>query len=142
MLRDGVQGVPEDGANVVEAYLEEDLGPNAFYLQFDLVQPGVHAYLQADQARKLRKDGDVRPEVPDRQLDPVYLELRDVQEHVDVLAGWSLFRNAVVGRCCILVHEMWCLPCIEGMMLHSAAPRQLRRIILLRRWVNKGMRRG
>src|SRR5215211_5730087 len=51
VLRHGVEGVHQDGAHVVEAYLQEHLGPDPFYLQVYLVQPGVHADLQGDQAR-------------------------------------------------------------------------------------------
>src|SRR5215217_6134588 len=95
----------------------------------------------------------MRPQVPDGQLDPVDLELRDVQEHVDVLAGGGLIRNAVVGWRCILAHGM-CLLAVHGppgavrlpSKEHdtplSAAPRQLLRITLPRTPVNKGKMEG
>src|SRR5215203_6907089 len=106
MLCHGVQGMLEDGTNIIEADLQEHLGPYPFYFELDLVQPGVHTDLQADQACKLRKDGDVCPEILDRQLDPVDLELRDIQKHVDVLAGGRLFLWAVVvDRWLILSHD-------------------------------------
>src|SRR5919107_5563912 len=105
MLRQRVQGMVQYRSNLVEAHLKEHLGPNPLYLEFDFVQPGVHPDLQVQQARELRQDGDVRPEAPDGQADPVYLQLRDVQEHVDVLAGWRLFFwDAVVGWWCMLGH--------------------------------------
>ena len=75
VLRHGVQSVLEDGAHIIEADLEEHLGPDPLYFELHLVQPGVHSDLQANQTRKLRHYRDVRPEVPDRQLDLVDLEL-------------------------------------------------------------------
>src|SRR5919107_2551538 len=149
MLRQRVQGMVQYRSNLIEADLEEHLGPNPLYLEFDLLKPRVHANLQVHQARELRQDRDVRPEAPDGQADPVYLQLRDVQEHVDVMAGGRLFFwDAVVGWLWILGHEMYLLavhvppvtvhlPSMRGMMLLSAAPRQLRRIPLPRTRVNK-----
>src|SRR5829696_1501372 len=97
MLRHGLQGLLEDGPNVVEADLQEHLGPYPLDLEVDLVQPSVNADLQVEEACKLSKDGDVCPEILYRQLDPVDLELRDIQNHVDVLTGRRLFLCAVVG---------------------------------------------
>src|SRR5215211_6285682 len=104
MLCHGVQGMLEDGANVIEADLQEHLGPYPFYFELGLIYPGVHTDLQAQQACELCKDGDVGPEIFDRQLDPVDLEIRDIQKYVDVLAGGRLFLWAVVGWC-ILSHD-------------------------------------
>ena len=75
MLAHSLQGLLEDGTNVIEADLQEHLGPYPFYLELDLIESGVHAYLQVQEACKLSKDGDVCPEILYRQLDPVYLEL-------------------------------------------------------------------
>src|SRR5215218_9919321 len=97
MLRHSLQGLLENGTNVIETDLQQHLGPYPFYLELDLVQSSVHSDLQVQEASKLRKDGDVGPEILDRQLDPVDLELRDIQKHVDVLAGGRLFLWAVVG---------------------------------------------
>src|SRR5918995_6143404 len=108
MLRHSLQGLLEDGTNVIEADLQEHLGPYPFYLELDLVQPSVHADLQVEEACELSKDGDVRPEIRYRQLDPVYLELRDIQNHVDVLTGRRLFLWAVVWRW-ILSHDHFSL---------------------------------
>src|SRR5215213_6198468 len=96
MLCHSLQGFLEDGTNVVEADLQQHLGPYPFYFELDLIQPGVHSDLQVQEACELSKDGDVCPEILDRQLDPVDLELRDIQEHVDVLTGGRLFLSAVV----------------------------------------------
>src|SRR5215204_4447218 len=96
MLCHGLQSFLEDGTNVIEANLQEHLGPYSFYLELDLVQPSMHADLQAEEACELSKDGDVCPEILDRQLDPVDLELRDIQNHVDLLTGRRLFLCAVV----------------------------------------------
>src|SRR5215213_1493866 len=97
MLCHGVQGMLEDGTNIIEADFQEHLGPYPFYFELGLIYPGVHTDLQAQQACELCKDGDVGPEIFDRQLDPVDLELRDIQKYVDVLAGGRLFLWAVVG---------------------------------------------
>src|ERR687889_590682 len=148
MLHQRVQGMVQYRSNLIEADLEEHLGPNPLYLELDLLKPRVHANLQVHQARELRQDRDVRPEAPDGQADPVYLQLRDVQEHVDVLTGRCLFWDAVVGWLCILGHEIYLLavhvppvtvhlPSMRGMMPLSAAPRQLRRTTLPRTWVNR-----
>src|SRR5919107_4311861 len=152
MLRQRVQGMVQYRSNLIEADLQEHLGPNPLYLEFDLLKPRVHANLQVHQARELRQDRDVRPEAPDGQADPVYLQLRDVQEHVDVLAGRGLFWDAVVGWLWILGHEMYllavhvpshenpgtvCFPCTKDMMPPSATPRHLRKISLPRTRVNK-----
>jgi hypothetical protein len=114
VLGQRVQGMVQYRSNLVEADLKEHLGPHALYLEFDLVQPGVHPDLQVHQSGELRQDGDVRPEAPDGQADPVYLKLRDVEEHVDVLAGGRLFFwDAVVGWRCILGHGI-CLLAPHG----------------------------
>src|SRR5215213_11826104 len=105
MLCHGVQGMLEDGANVIEADLQEHLGPYPFYFELDLVQPSVHADLQVEEACELSKEGDVRPEILNRQLDPVDLELRDIQNHVDLLTGRRLFLCAVVVGWWILGHD-------------------------------------
>ena len=42
-----------DGAHVVEADLQEQLGSYPFYLELYLVQPGVYADLQVEEASKL-----------------------------------------------------------------------------------------
>src|SRR5215210_4595474 len=106
MLNHSLQGLLEDGTNVIEADLQQHLGPYPLYLELDLIEPGVHAYLQVQEARKLRQDGDVCPEILDRQLDPVDLELRDIQKHVDVLTGGRLFLCAVIVGCWwILSHD-------------------------------------
>src|SRR5215212_10360805 len=104
MLRYSLKGLLEDGTNVIQADLQEHLGPDPFYFELDLIQPGVHSDLQVQEARKLSKDGDVCPEILDRQLDPVYLELRNIQKHVDVLTGGRLFLSAVVVGWWILSH--------------------------------------
>src|SRR5215203_4869244 len=94
MLCHGLQSFLEDGTNVIEANLQEHLGPYSFYLELDLVQPSMHADLQAEEACELSKDGDVCPEILDRQLD-----------HVDLLTGRRLFLCAVVDRWWILSHD-------------------------------------
>src|SRR5215208_6255001 len=106
MLRYGLKGLLEDGTNVIQADLQEHLGPDPFYFQLDLIQPGVHSDLQVQEARKLSKDGDVCPEILDRKLDPVDLELRDIEEHVDLLRVGRLFLYVViVGWWWILSHD-------------------------------------
>src|SRR5215210_7867004 len=108
MLRHGVKSVLEYGTNIIEADLQEHLGPDSFYFEIDLIQPGVYTDLQANQACKLRKYRDVGPEVLDRQFDPVDLELRDIQKHVDVLAGRRLFLCAVGGSSATIIPPCPC----------------------------------
>jgi len=55
--------------------------------------------------RRRRQHGDVGLEALDLEVDKINLELRDVEQHVDVLARvWCL--SAVVVRCRILGHDM------------------------------------
>src|SRR5215212_2418962 len=96
MLCYGLKGLLEDGTNVIQTDLQQQLGPYPFYLKLDLIQSSVHADLQVQEACKLSKDRDVCPEILDRQLDPVYLKLRDIQNHVDVLTGGRLFLCVVI----------------------------------------------
>ena len=57
MLAHSLQGLPQDGTNVIEADLQEQLGSYPFYFEVDLIQPGVHSDLQVQEACKLSKDG-------------------------------------------------------------------------------------
>jgi hypothetical protein len=48
-----VKGLLEDGAHVAEADIQEQLGSYPFYLELYLVQPGVYADPQVEEASKL-----------------------------------------------------------------------------------------
>jgi hypothetical protein len=56
------------------------------YPELYLVQIGVQADLQVDEAHEFRKHGGIGPEVPKDQVDLVDLEFRDVEQH-GVLTG-------------------------------------------------------
>jgi hypothetical protein len=75
-------------ARVVQADLQEHLGPDPLYPELYLVEIGVDADLQVDEAHEFREHGGMGPEVPDDQVDLVDPEFRDVEQHGDVLAGW------------------------------------------------------
>ncbi len=117
MLRHGAQGVWTRMARVVQANLQEHLGPDPLYPDLD-------------EAHEFREHGGMGAEVPGDQVDLVDLEFRDVEQQGDVLMGWQPFRNAVVGRWWVLDTmrtsslymglRMRCLPS-RGMMLPAPA---------------------
>ena len=71
-------------ARVVQADLQEHLGPDPLYPDLD-------------KAHELREHGGMGPEVPDDQVDLVDPEFRDVEQNVDVLAGASSGTPLLVG---------------------------------------------
>src|SRR5918993_2304282 len=75
---------------MLEAHLEDHVRLYALYLQLDLVEPCIDAHREVQQIGKLYQDRDVGPEVLDLQVDPVDLEIGDVQKHVWLSDFWLL----------------------------------------------------
>src|SRR5215210_7359481 len=70
----GRQDPVEYGGHVVEPYLEEGLGFDALYHEFDPAEVGVNPDRELHQIQHLREQVDLRPEIVELEVDLIYLD--------------------------------------------------------------------
>ena len=82
MLGDGVEGLLQDGAHVLQPGFQEYRRLYPLYLQLDASEPCVDPHREPNQVGKLRQYRDMRLEIVNLEVDPVDLKFGDIEQHV------------------------------------------------------------